>query len=40
MQVAEAQGKLYDERLRRSADWPTSPGDWVGRLLIEQSAKP
>lgn len=32
MQVAEAQGKLYDERLRRSADWPTSPGDWAGRL--------
>lgn len=22
----------YDERLRRSADWPTEPGDWTGRL--------
>lgn len=23
----------YDERLRRSADWPVPPGDWRGRTL-------
>lgn len=28
----EARRRRYDERLMRSADWPTSPSDWAGRL--------
>ena len=33
--TASAQGlpAEYDERLRRSADWPVPPGDWRGRAL-------
>lgn len=27
-----AHRRRYDERLMRSADWPTSPSDWTGRL--------